>query len=111
MKAIRVNQFGGPEVLKLETIPDPRPNKGQVLVRVRAAGVNTVDTYMRTGSYGPVPLPYTPGKDAAGIIEAKGEPDGAPSEKLQIGDRVYTSGSITGTYAELAVCDAADVHP
>src|SRR5437773_1389936 len=107
MKAIRVTQFGGPEVLKLETVPDPKPAKGQVLVRVHAAGVNPVDTYIRSGSYTNLSLPYTPGKDAAGIIEAKGD----ATDQFPLGDRVYTSGSITGTYAELTLCDAADVHP
>jgi len=106
MKAIRVTQFGGPEVLKLETVPDPKPAKGQVLVRVHAAGVNPVDTYIRSGSYTNLSLPYTPGKDAAGIVEAKGE----GVEQFQPGDRVYTSGSTTGTYAELTLCDALDVH-
>jgi len=106
MKAIRVTQFGGPEVLKLETVPDPRPAKGQVLVRVHAAGVNPVDTYIRSGSYTNLSLPYTPGKDAAGIVEAKGE----GVEQFQPGDRVYASGSTTGTYAELTLCDALDVH-
>jgi NADPH2:quinone reductase len=99
MKAIRVHQFGGPEVMRLEEIPDLRAGSGQVLVRVRAAGVNPVDTYIRSGAYGNMyPLPYTPGIDAAGIIEATGE-------------RVYLSGSVTGTYAELAVCERSQVHP
>src|SRR5436305_13197336 len=106
MKAIRVTQFGGPEVLKLETVADPKPAKGQILIRVRAAGVNPVDTYIRSGSYTNLSLPSTPGKDAAGIIEAKG--DG--TDPFQLGDRVYTSGSVTGTYAELMLFDAADVH-
>ena len=107
MKAIRVSQFGGPEVLKFETVPDPKPAKGQLLIRIRAAGVNPVDTYIRSGSYGPIPLPYTPGKDAAGIVESKGE----GTDSLQVGDRVYTSGSVSGTYAELTLSDVADVHP
>src|SRR5690349_16813167 len=106
MKAIRVTQFGGPEVLKLETVPDPKPAKGQVLIRVRAAGVNPVDTYIRSGSYANLSLPYTPGKDAAGTIEAKGE----AVDQFQTGDRVYISGSITGSYAELTLCDAVDIH-
>ena len=70
MKAIRVHQFGGPEVLKLEEIPTPKPEAGQVLVRIRAAGVNPYDTYMRNGTYAiKPPLPYTPGSDAAGVVE------------------------------------------
>ncbi len=74
MKAILVHEFGGPEVLKLEELPTPRPAAGQVLVRIHAAGVNPYDTYMRNGTYPVKPaLPYTPGSDAAGIVEAVGE--------------------------------------
>jgi NADPH2:quinone reductase len=108
MKAIRVGEFGGPEVLKLEDVPDPQPGAGQVVVRVRAAGVNPVDTYMRSGMYPIKPeLPYTPGLDAAGEVESVGE--GVKSVKA--GDRVYTSGSLSGTYAELCLCDESQVHP
>ncbi len=73
MKAIRVSEYGGPSVLKLEEIPAPQPGPGQVLVRNHAAGVNPVDTYLRsnTDNRGPK-LPYTPGSDAAGVIEAVG---------------------------------------
>jgi len=97
MKAILVHEFGGPEQLKFEEIPTPKPATGQVLVRVRAAGVNPYDTYMRAGTY-PVkpPLPYTPGSDAAGVVEAVG--DGVT--KVKPGDRVYTASTITGAYAE-----------
>ena len=67
MKAIRVHEFGGPEVLRLEDVEEPRPGRGEVLVRVRAAGVNPVDTYIRGGVHAVRPaLPYTPGADAAG---------------------------------------------
>ena len=75
MKAICVREFGGPEVLKLEDIPDPRPpQSGEVLVSVKAAGVNPYDTYMRAGTYGArnPALPYTPGSDAAGVVESDG---------------------------------------
>ena len=66
MKAIVVHEFGGPEVLKLEEVPTPKPAAGQVLVRVHAIGVNPYDTYMRAGTYAlKPPLPYTPGSDAA----------------------------------------------
>ena len=64
MKAIRVHEFGGPQVLKLEEVADPKPGKGQVVVRVRAAGVNPVETYIRAGKYGPRAFPFTPGTDA-----------------------------------------------
>src|SRR5437870_3041880 len=108
MKAIRVSEFGGPEVLKLQDVPDPKPDSGQVLVRVKAAGVNPADTYIRSGTYARKPnLPYTPGMDAAGVVEAVG-----PNVKrFKAGDRVYTSGSITGAYAELTVCEESRVHP
>ena len=100
MKAIRVHQFGGPEVLKLEEIPTPKPDTGQVLVRVRAVGVNPYDTYMRAGTYAiKPPLPYTPGSDAAGTVETV-----SPGvTKVKPGDRVYTSRTLTGAYAEYAL--------
>jgi NADPH2:quinone reductase len=108
MKAIRVSEFGGPEVLKLQDVPDSKPDSGQVLVRVKAAGVNPVDTYVRAGVYPRKPnLPYTPGTDAAGVVEAVG----ANVKRFKAGDRVYTSGSITGAYAELSVCEESRVHP
>src|SRR5213595_314568 len=108
MKAIRVHQFGGPEVLKLEELPDPKPAPTQVVVRVHAAGVNPVDTYIRSGGYAAKPnLPYTPGTDAAGIVEAAG-----PGVKqFQPGDHVYTNATITGACAELALCGESRVHP
>lgn len=107
MKAIRVHQFGDPDVLKLEEVPDPKPGPGQVLVRVKAIGVNPVETYVRAGKYGPRQFPFTPGTDAAGVVEAVG--DGVKTVKP--GQRAYTAGSITGTYAELALCDETQVHP
>ena len=67
MKAIRVKEFGGPEVMQLEEVPDPKPAGAQVVVGIRAAGVNPVDVYMRSGVYPRKPtLPYTPGTDGAG---------------------------------------------
>jgi len=108
MKAIRVHEFGGPEQLKLDEIPTPKPAAGQVLVKVHAAGVNPYDTYMRAGTY-PVkpPLPYTPGSDAAGIIESVG--DGV--KKVKPGDRVYTARTLSGAYAEYALALESQVHP
>lgn len=107
MKAIRVSEFGGPEVLRLQEVPDPKPDSGQVLVRVKAAGVNPVDAYIRAGTYPRKPsLPYTPGTDAAGIVEAVS----ANVKHFKAGDRVYTNGSITGVCAELALCDQSRVH-
>jgi len=100
MKAILIRQFGGPEVLKLEEIPTPKPASGQVLVKIHAAGVNPADTYARTGNYAVIPpLPYTPGTDGAGVIESIG--DGV--KKVKPGDRVYVAKSLSGTYAEYAL--------
>ncbi len=108
MKAIRVHEFGGPEVLRLEDAPTPRPGPGEVLVRMHAIGVNPVETYIRAGTYPRKPaLPYTPGNDGAGVIEQVGP----EVNQFKIGDRVYTAGSISGTYAEFALCEIAQVHP
>ncbi|HKM50706.1 MAG TPA: NADPH:quinone reductase, partial [Candidatus Bathyarchaeia archaeon] len=108
MKAIRVHEFGSPEVMRIEDVPDLRPSADQVLVSVKAAGVNPADTYARSGIYGMKPsLPYTPGMEGAGIIEKIGE----NVKGLAIGARVYLSGSITGTYAEQALCNVDHAHP
>jgi NADPH2:quinone reductase len=108
MKAIVVRAVGPPEVMRLEEVRDPAPGPGQILVRVRAIGVNPVETYIRSGAYTrPAGLPYTPGNDAAGVVEAVG--DGVRG--VAPGDRVYTSGTVTGAYAELALSEASCVHP
>ncbi|MBM3835764.1 MAG: NADPH:quinone reductase [Verrucomicrobia bacterium] len=108
MKAIRVHQPGGPEVLKVEDVPDPKPRDGEVLVRIHAVGVNPVETYVRSGKYPIMPqFPYTPGSDAAGLVEAIG----AGVSSMGVGDRVYVGGTKTGAYAELAVCAESQVHP
>src|SRR3984893_8293491 len=108
MKAIRVHEFGGPEVLKLEEVATPKRSAGQVLVRIHAAGVNPYDTYMRAGTYAiKPPLPYTPGSDGAGVVEAVG--DGV--RKVKPGDRVYTARTLTGAYAEYALALEEQVHP
>ena len=102
MKAIVVNEFGLPDVMKLEEIPVPNVGASSVLVRVKAAGVNPVDTYIRSGTYAQKPnLPYIPGKDAAGIVEKIGE----NVTKFKIGDRVLTADSGSGTYADFCLCD------
>jgi NADPH:quinone reductase len=108
MKAIRVSAYGDPSVLKLEEIPTPQPGPDQVLVRNRAVGVNPVDTYLRsnTDNRGPK-LPYTPGSDAAGVVEAVGP--GVTGVKA--GDRVYVGGTATGAYAELSLCAPSQIHP
>lgn len=108
MKAIRVREFGAPEVLRMEEVPDPRPGRGEILVRIRAVGVNPVDTYIRSGQYAiKPPLPYTPGSDAAGDVESVGE--GVTS--FRAGDRVYIYRSLSGAYAEKALCTEAQVYP
>jgi NADPH2:quinone reductase len=112
MKAIRVHEFGGPEVMKLEEVADPIPGNGDVVVRMHAAGVNPVDAYMHTGMYARKPLlPYTPGQDGAGEIVAVG----TDVRDFAVGDRVYVSGvgntiAGVGTYAELALCSPSQLH-
>ena len=107
MKAIRAHQFGGPEVLKQEEVPTPKPADGQVLVRVHAVGVNPYDTLMRAGTYAIKPqLPYTPGSDAAGTVEAVGP----GVTKVKPGDRVYTARTLTGAYAEYTLCLEEQVY-
>ncbi|MBU3758372.1 MAG: NADPH:quinone reductase [Candidatus Omnitrophica bacterium] len=108
MKAIRVDQAGGPEVLKLQDVPDPVPGPGEVLVKIHAAGVNPVDTYVREGLYPRKDgFPYTPGFDGAGVVEASG----LGAERFQPGSRVYIAGSLTGTYAERALCLESQIYP
>jgi NADPH2:quinone reductase len=107
MKAIRVHQFGGPEVLRLEEVPVPKPAAGQLLVKLHAVGVNPVETYFRSGSNPNLNLPWTPGMDGAGIIETIGE--GVVGAKP--GDRVYISETLTGSYAQFTLCEARGVHP
>ena len=111
MQAILAREFGGPDVLKLEDVPDPVAGRGQVRVRVHAVGVNPYDTYMRAGGYAIKPdLPYTPGADAAGVIDQVG--DGVTPWRA--GDRVYVSGTTAGkahgAYAQYAVCTPEQVH-
>jgi len=106
MKAVRVREFGEPEVMKLEAVPDLRPGAGQVLLRVKAAGVNPVDTYIRAGAYTKPPLPYTPGLDGAGVVESWGE----GVRGLSVGDRRYFSGTLTGSYADFALCTPQQLH-
>ncbi|MEO6786144.1 MAG: alcohol dehydrogenase catalytic domain-containing protein, partial [Chthoniobacteraceae bacterium] len=109
MKAIRISAFGGPEVLQLADVPDPQPEPGQIVVRMAAAGVNPVETYIRAGTYAKLPpLPCGIGLDGAGVVEAVGDGGGS---RLQPGQRVWVAGSVSGTYAELALCDAVRVHP
>jgi len=107
MKAIRVHKFGGPEVLQLDDVSALSAGPGQVVVQVRAIGVNPVDTYIRAGLHAVKPqLPYTPGTDAAGVVESIGE----QVTRVKPGDSVYVAGSISGTYAQQCLCSEAQVH-
>jgi NADPH2:quinone reductase len=99
VRAVRVHEFGDPDVLTLEEVPQPEPVEGEVLVRIQAAGVNPVESYVRAGAYIDLPaLPYTPGVDGAGV-------------RADTGERVYVTGSLSGTYAEYALCREEDVRP
>jgi NADPH2:quinone reductase len=103
MRAIQVSRTGGPEVLELVDLSEPKPAAGQVLVKVEAAGVNFIDTYLREGRYS-VALPFVPGQEAAGTVVELGE--GVRS--FVPGDRVAWNGT-RGTYAEFACAPAADL--
>lgn len=108
MKAIRVQKFGDPDVLQMAEVPDLTAGPGQLVVRVHAAGVNPVETYIRSGQYAKLPpLPYTPGTDGAGVIEQVG----AGVIGWRVGQRVYLAGSLSGTYAQQALCAPGHLHP
>ena len=100
MKIIRVHEYGEPNQLKLEQAPIPEPQVGEVRVRVAAAGLNFIETYQRRGIY-PVPLPFTPGAEFAGVVDAIG----AGVTGVQLGDRVSTANGAAG-YAEFALAPA-----
>jgi NADPH2:quinone reductase len=110
MKAIRAHSFGGPEVLQLDEMSDPIPGPGEIVVDVRAAGINPADTYMRNGTYAIVPeLPYIPGGDAGGVVSGIG----AGVREFSVGDAVFVgtalSFSLTGCYAEKVTRKASEV--
>lgn len=108
MKGIRVQDFGPPEVMGMEEMEDLSPGPGEVVVEVKAAGVNPVDTYIRSGAYRPdQKLPYTPGIDAAGVIRAVGE----GVRHRAVNQRVYVAFSRSGTYAEQVLCGEFQTHP
>jgi NADPH2:quinone reductase len=110
VKAILVREFGDPSVMRLADVPNPSPGAEHVLVRLRAAGVNPVDTYIRKGVYARRPhLPYTPGSDGAGTVAGVG----GQVTDLPSGSRVYITGTVAGpfgSYAEYAVCERSQVH-
>ena len=101
MKAIRVSEKGGPEVLRLEDVPEPVPGKGEVLIDIDAVGINFIEVYHRIGLYD-VPKPFTPGTEAAGRVRALGE----GVSNLKVGDRVVSQ-NVKGAYAERGVVAAA----
>ena len=108
MQAIQAQDYGEPEVLVLEQAPRPEPNADQVLIRLKAAGVNPVDWKIRSGAYKQfmeLNFPWTPGLEGSGIIEEVGESVTA----LKNGDEVY--GFVTGGYAEYALAVANEVQP
>ena len=105
MKAIRVSQTGGTEVLQYVDIETPEPGPGEALVRIEAIGVNFIDVYHRTGLY-KMPLPFTPGSEGAGVVEAIG--DGV--DVVKVGDRVAFAG-VRGAYAEFAIAPADKLVP
>lgn len=99
--AIRIHQYGGPDVLQWEPVAVAEPSQGEVRVRHTAVGLNFVDVYERTGLY-PVPLPAIPGREAAGVIEAIG-----PGVRgLAVGDRVAYVGPGVGAYSQIGVISA-----
>lgn len=105
MKAIRITEHGGPEVMRLEELPTPAPQDGQVLVRVEAAGVNFIDTYQRSGQY-KVPLPYTMGLEGAGVVEAVGDGVTGVAKDARV---AWTN--VPGSYATHAVVPADKAVP
>ena len=101
MKAIRVHQYGGPEALKYEDVPEPKPGKGEAVIKIAATGLNFIDIYFRTGTYKAPQLPFTPGSEAAGTVVSVGE----GVTEVRAGDRVAYAMAL-GTDAEYAVAPA-----
>src|SRR5215471_14167821 len=101
MKAIRVHEHGGPDVMKYEDIPEPKAGKDEAVIQVAAAGLNFIDIYFRTGIYKPPQLPFTPGSEAAGTVVSVGE----GVTEVKTGDRVAFA-MVLGTYADYAVVPA-----
>lgn len=107
MKAVVIREFGGPDVLRVEDVAEPTAGVREVIVEVKAAGVNPVDTYQRSGAQGYSPqLPFTPGIDAAGVVHTVG----SEVTEFSPGDLVWIGGSIGGTYAQQCRCSVDQVH-
>jgi len=102
MKAIRIHNYGGPEVLKYEDVPVPSAGKGEAVVKIAAAGLNFIDIYFRSGSSKAAQLPFTPGHEAAGTVSAVGE----GVTEVRVGDRVAYALTQGGSYAEYAAVPA-----
>ncbi|HET8727320.1 MAG TPA: zinc-binding dehydrogenase [Alphaproteobacteria bacterium] len=112
MKAVQLSRFGGPEVLKIVEVPDPVPGAGEVLVRVRAAGVNFFEALMRRDSYAVTPeLPMLLGVEVAGIVEAVGEGVAFPAVGTRVAIPLFAVGRASGGYAEYVSVDAASIVP
>src|SRR5271163_2620877 len=108
MKAIVIKEFGEPSVMQIQEVPDLKAGPGQVVVRIHAAGVNPVETYIRANVYPrKATLPYTPGTDGAGVVMSIGK----DVTRVRLGDRVYLAGSLSGTYAVQALCEEWTVFP
>ena len=108
MKAMRAPQFGGPELLRLEDAPDPQVKEGTVIIRVKATGINPADLVRLSGRYPQtLPLPYIPGTDVAGEVEAIG----AGVTHVRVGDRVFGRSLNGGGYAEKASLPAGETIP
>ncbi len=107
MKKIEVKEFGAPDVMKLIVSDELIPSADEVLIKVEAVGVNPVETYIRAGTYPRLPqLPYTPGGNASGIVEAVGP----EVKRFKKGDRVYSGATKSGAYAEYTLCGENQVY-
>lgn len=108
MKAVRIHEVGGPEVLRIEEVAIPEPASHQVLVKVFAIGINPVETYIRSGKAGRAPssLPFTPGQDCAGTVEKIG----ANVTGWKVGDRVFSTNTLSGSYAQYTLCEQSSIQ-
>jgi NADPH:quinone reductase-like Zn-dependent oxidoreductase len=106
MKAIRIHEFGGPEVMKCEDVPEPQPGQGEIRIKIIAAGVNPVDWKIRRGLVGSLPLPMIMGLDVAGIVDVVGQGE----VSFQPGDEVFAKVAIgKGGYAEYTMAHSTEM--